>query len=289
MPAPHREAHDRYLQRYLDTGHRNIIGSGREVTGRRKDGSTIDLDLSVSEVRIGEQRLYIGMLRDVSARKRADEALRESEARFRRLTEMSADWYWEQDEAVPVRPVLASGMSRAAGADSANILGRTRWDVNHAAGRRSGLESPSCHAGGASAVLRSGLQERSGATRNAVVSGEPIFDANGDVSRLSRRNHQHHRARAAQEELQRHRDNLQQLVEERTQERCWPGMRPRPRTARNRNFSPTCRTSCARPCTPSSPIRSSAPTRPTDTICRARKCSSTSAAFIRAASVCSAC
>jgi len=75
MPEPHRTAHDGYLSRYRRTGERRIIGIGREVEGRRKDGSTFPLDLSVGEWRAGKRRLFTGIMRDITARKVAEEAI----------------------------------------------------------------------------------------------------------------------------------------------------------------------------------------------------------------------
>ncbi len=67
MPAPYRDEHDRYLARYLQTGEERLIGFGREVEGRRKDGSTLPVDLAVSEV--GDLKLFTGLLRDISRKK----------------------------------------------------------------------------------------------------------------------------------------------------------------------------------------------------------------------------
>ncbi len=70
---PYRSEHDGYLARYLATGDPHIIGrGGREVPGRRKDGEVIPLELAVSEVRVGEQWFFTGMLRDISERKRLE-------------------------------------------------------------------------------------------------------------------------------------------------------------------------------------------------------------------------
>jgi len=80
MPSPYREEHDSYLAHYRDTGERKIIGTGREVSGQRKDGGIFPLDLSVSEVRLANRRIFTGILRDITERKRAEEALRRSEA-----------------------------------------------------------------------------------------------------------------------------------------------------------------------------------------------------------------
>ena len=78
MPSPHREEHDGHIQRYLRTGVKKVIGISREVVGRRKDGSTVPLELHVSEVRVGNRRMFTGIIRDVTERKRAEEELQKS-------------------------------------------------------------------------------------------------------------------------------------------------------------------------------------------------------------------
>src|SRR6185295_7563286 len=68
MPSPDHEQHNGYLARYLTTGEARIIGSGRRVTGRRRDGTTFPLHLSVGEMTIAGQRKFTGMLHDLSER-----------------------------------------------------------------------------------------------------------------------------------------------------------------------------------------------------------------------------
>ena len=89
MPSPYHEEHDGYLERYLREGKARIIGVGREVTGRRSDGSTFPLHLSVGEMSVDGQRKFTGILHDLSARVRIEEQLREQEA-LARLGEMAA-------------------------------------------------------------------------------------------------------------------------------------------------------------------------------------------------------
>ena len=76
MPAPYREQHDRYIQEYCRTGQAKIIGIGREVVGRRKDGTVFPMDLSVGEVHLSRGRVFTGIARDITARKQVEAALR---------------------------------------------------------------------------------------------------------------------------------------------------------------------------------------------------------------------
>src|SRR5215469_11701147 len=75
MPSPYREQHDGYIDNYLRTGEARIIGIGREVSGRRKDGTIFPMDLSVSEVSLSGRRLFTGFVRDITERKEAEKAL----------------------------------------------------------------------------------------------------------------------------------------------------------------------------------------------------------------------
>ncbi len=72
MPEPFRGEHESYLARYRETGERHIIGIGREVCGRHKNGAVFPIDLSVSETTLGERRLFTGIIRDITERKRAE-------------------------------------------------------------------------------------------------------------------------------------------------------------------------------------------------------------------------
>ncbi|MCO4760308.1 MAG: diguanylate cyclase [Myxococcales bacterium] len=87
MPEPDKSAHDGYLSRYLETGEASIIGRGREVVGRRKDGTLINVELSVKEVRLEGRRIFVGVLRDVSQRKTDEERLRKLNQELARRVE----------------------------------------------------------------------------------------------------------------------------------------------------------------------------------------------------------
>jgi PAS domain S-box-containing protein len=82
MPPPYREEHDGYIARYLRTGEKRIIGAGREVVARRKDGTTFPIELSVREA-AGPPRRFVGFVRDLTDRK-------ELEARFLRAQRLES-------------------------------------------------------------------------------------------------------------------------------------------------------------------------------------------------------
>lgn len=71
MPEPYAEEHDGYVQKYLDTSEAKIIGIGREVQALRKDGSTFPIHLGVSEMFIGEERRFVGLIRDITELRQA--------------------------------------------------------------------------------------------------------------------------------------------------------------------------------------------------------------------------
>lgn len=72
MPEPYAEEHDQYLDNYQRTGKAKIIGIGREVEGKRKDGSTFPIDLAVSAMTLEGKKFYSGIVRDITERKRID-------------------------------------------------------------------------------------------------------------------------------------------------------------------------------------------------------------------------
>ena len=79
MTEPHRSQHDDYLQRYHETGEAVVIGNGREELGRRSDGDIFPMQLSVGEIRQGDSRGFVGIIRDISEMHRAKEQVRHLE------------------------------------------------------------------------------------------------------------------------------------------------------------------------------------------------------------------
>jgi len=91
MPSPDRERHDGYLKSYRDTGERKIIGIGRVTTGRRRDGNTFPMELSVGEAFVDGKRIFTGFIHDITQRQQVELRLQDLQselAHVGRLSEM---------------------------------------------------------------------------------------------------------------------------------------------------------------------------------------------------------
>ena len=99
MPEPYHSEHDQYLGRYLQTGEARIIGIGREVQGRRKDGTTFPMALAVSEIVTQSGRMFTGMIHDLTPRQAAEQQLRNAnETLEERVRERTAELQASMEE-----------------------------------------------------------------------------------------------------------------------------------------------------------------------------------------------
>jgi len=90
MPAPYREGHDGYMERYRTTGERRIIGIGRVVVGQRKDGSTFPMELAVGEMKSGDRRFFTGFIRDLTERQKTEARLQELQSELVHISRLTA-------------------------------------------------------------------------------------------------------------------------------------------------------------------------------------------------------
>jgi two-component system sensor kinase FixL len=90
MPSPYRESHDGYLNRYLTTGERRIIGIGRVVVGERKDGSTFPMELAVGEMKSSGRRFFTGFIRDLTERQQTEARLQDLQSELIHISRLTA-------------------------------------------------------------------------------------------------------------------------------------------------------------------------------------------------------
>lgn len=119
MPAPHAQQHHRYVARYMETGEARIIGIGRYVEARRRDGTIFPVHLAISQFQDGEQKFFTGILRDMTQVRELESALRDKEKSLKmalRAANLNV-WEWEPPTDVfrtlegdsAVMPGLATG------------------------------------------------------------------------------------------------------------------------------------------------------------------------------------
>jgi two-component system sensor kinase FixL len=174
MPSPYRENHDAYMERYLRTGERRIIGIGRVVVGERRDGSTFPMELAVGEMRSSNQRFFTGFIRDLTERQ-------QTEARLQEL----------QSELVHISRLTAMGEMASALAHELNQP----------------LSAIANYMKGSRRLLESGTDDRSAMLRDAMdKAGEQALRAGQIIRRL--------RDFVARGESERRVESIKKLVEE---------------------------------------------------------------------------
>ncbi|HYD70225.1 PAS domain S-box protein [Azospirillum sp.] len=182
MPEPHQDAHDGYIMSYLRTGERRIIGIGREVEGRHRDGQPIPLELSIAEWRAGGRRFFTGIMRDVTRRRDAERRLKENLDLLETIIESSPDPVYVKD---------AGGRYLVVNSAAAMVLGRPR---NHLVGvHLRDLASPEECArllGNDRRIMAMGYAENveeilfskgHGGLRHYLSTKTPLRDATGEV------------------------------------------------------------------------------------------------------------
>jgi PAS domain S-box-containing protein len=138
MPEPYRSEHDGYLRHHLETGEKRIIGIGREVLGRRKDGSLFPFELAVGEHRQGDTSVFVGVIHDLTQRRASEAGLRESEARFRLLVDSIPDYAIFMLDAEGRVVTWNAGAQKLTGYTPEEAIGKRRDQYYTDADRQSG-------------------------------------------------------------------------------------------------------------------------------------------------------
>jgi two-component system, sensor histidine kinase and response regulator len=172
--------HMGHVRRYLQTHESKVIGRRREMAARRKNGAVFPVELSVGDLGVVRQAQFIGIIRDISDRHRALEALKQNEEMFRDFTESLSDWFWETDSRHVITRVGGSPAMLERFAVNA-CVGKSRFEIMaknvspaFIEQHRQTLDS---HVPFRDLVYD--VTATDGARRTLRISGKPVFDSNG--------------------------------------------------------------------------------------------------------------
>lgn len=182
MPEPYHTEHDTYLNNYLESGQKKIIGIGREVLGLRSDGVSFPLELAVSEMLVDGSRKFTGIVRDLSSRKQA-------EAQFRQVVESAPNGMLMVDS-LGIITLVNKQVETMFGYSREEMLGQpiemlipTRYRPTHPAHRTAYFSSPTSRAMGGDRELF-GLH-KSGEEFPVELGLNPIDTPNGQLALAS--------------------------------------------------------------------------------------------------------
>jgi two-component system, sensor histidine kinase and response regulator len=170
--------HHAHMDRYQRTGMSRVTGKGREERAKRKNGEIFPIDLAVGDLAQVGVHQYVGIIRDISERKQAEDELQQTQRLFRDFAESSSDWFWETDADHRFTRFTGNG---AITANLESIIGRTRLELMAGNVPHEVLVE---HAATLSA--RQPFRDyaypaamENGRKRIFSVSGKPIFDHDG--------------------------------------------------------------------------------------------------------------
>ncbi|SRR5579885_545251 len=185
MPEPYRREHDGYIERYKTTGERRIVGIGREVVGRRKDGTTFPMYLSVGEGRIGARRVFVGILHDLSEIKAAAAQHEKTLHELAAIVESSEDAILGKTLDGIVTN-WNSGAERMFGYTAEEMIGNSISQIfpdGYMAEEKTIMER--LRAGDKVRLYETVRRHKNGALIDVSLSVSPLHDGSGKINRVS--------------------------------------------------------------------------------------------------------
>lgn len=211
IPEQYRKNHARHVEHFFATGEASIIGTGQEVTARRKDGSVFPIHLAASEISIDGGRCFAGIIRDVSAQKEAEKSLKATERRFRAMFDQRHQLV---EILTPGGTVLEANQTALdfSGATHDEVIGRefwlTPWWAHSPELQGRVRNAVKAAAEGATVQFEVTHPRADGQMADLDFSVRPITDKNNQVVLLVSESHDITEHKRAEEEARQHRERI---------------------------------------------------------------------------------
>ena len=184
MPKKYREKHGQYVSSYFATGKPNrAIGRILELPGLRSDGSVFPMEISLSAGRLEDKQFVIAVARDITERKKLEDALRQSEERFREVAEHEQEWIWEVD-AEGIYTYASPVVEKMLGYKPEEIVGKKHfYDLFHP-DRREELKKAALKVYNGKQPFRDFLNQnthKDGTSVWLLTCGVPMLDEEGNL------------------------------------------------------------------------------------------------------------
>lgn len=219
MPPPHDRNHDSYIRKYLQTGQARIIGIGREVMGRKKDGTIFPIRLSISEVKLESGRIFTGIVHDLSHQKNIERDLRAEKERAQRYLDIANTIIVVigRDEKVQL---LNDKGCQVLGIDEARALGQNWFALAIPEESRQELRGvfQALMRGRQIDYYENVIQTKEGGRRLIAWHNSVLYGEEGEISATISSGIDITAQREAEDRIIRMNADLEKLVEERTEE-----------------------------------------------------------------------
>jgi PAS domain S-box-containing protein len=178
IPHRYRAAHEQGMKHFLKTGEGPILGRTVEVIALKKGNEEFDISLSISPHRMNGKYRFIGFIRDITSRKKAEAELRHSEKRYRQIVETTQEGIWLDDENSCVTFVNKK-MAEMLGYSTEEMIGKDDSLFMDEEGRQFSLKTTARRKKGEKEKYEMRFIGKNGEYVFTQIAADPVFDENG--------------------------------------------------------------------------------------------------------------
>lgn len=177
MPERYKDKYLKELERFKESGEHSLVGKTVVTTGLKRDGTEFPFEMSLSSWKSGEKIFFTSIIRDLTEKDKAEEALRESEEKYRTIIETAQEGMWVIDENAKTTYVNPS-MAEILGYSADEMMGKSLFDFMDDDGKVDASEKMERRRSGIREVHDFRFIHKDGSEVWTMISTNPIFDKN---------------------------------------------------------------------------------------------------------------